>query len=53
MKLIYRGSLDDNVSDAKAVTATYALDAMAAASMGKSCEVSETRAIGCSIKRIQ
>ena len=53
MKLIYRGSLDDNVSDAEAVTSTYALDAMAAASMGKSCEVSETRAIGCSIKRIQ
>lgn len=53
MKLVYRGSLDDNVSDAEAVTSTYALDAMAAVSMGKPCEVTETKAIGCSIKRIQ
>ena len=53
MKLAYRGSLDDNVSDAQAVTATYALDAMAALSEGKPCELAETKAIGCSIKRIQ
>lgn len=53
MTLIYRGSLDDNVSDAAAVTSFYAMDAMAAASMGKPCEVSITKAIGCSIKRVQ
>ena len=53
MTLIYRGSLDDNVSDAAAVTSSYAMDAMEAASMGKPCEVSTTKAIGCSIKRVQ
>ena len=53
MTLIYRGSLDDNVSDAEAVTSFYAMDAMAAASKGKPCEVSTTKAIGCSIKRVQ
>ena len=52
MELIYRGSLDDNVSDADAVESFYALDAMAAASAGKPCKVSETKAIGCSIKRV-
>jgi peroxiredoxin len=52
MKLIYRGALDDNVSDADAVESFYALDAMASTSMGKPCEVSETKAIGCSIKRV-
>ena len=52
MKLIYRGALDDNVSDADAVESFYALDAMASTSMGKPCEVRETKAIGCSIKRV-
>jgi hypothetical protein len=53
MTLVYRGSLDDNVSDASAVEANYILDAMTAMKRGKKCDVAETKAIGCSIKRVQ
>jgi peroxiredoxin len=53
MELVYRGSLDDNVSDASAVQANYVMDAMTALKKGKVCDVAETKAIGCSIKRIQ
>ena len=52
MNLVYRGSIDDNVSDADAVTERYVQDAIAAVAAGKPVTVSETKAIGCSIKRV-
>jgi hypothetical protein len=53
MMLVYRGSLDDNVSDASAVQDNYIMDAMTSLKRGKACDVAETKAIGCSIKRMQ
>lgn len=53
MTLVYRGSLDDNVSDANAVQDNYIMDAMTSLKRGKACDVAETKAIGCSIKRMQ
>ena len=53
MELVYRGSIDDNVSNAAAVESFYVLDAMAEASIGKPCSVPETKAMGCSIKRVR
>ena len=52
MALVYRGSIDNNVSDAEAVTEHYVKDAIAALAKGKTIAVSETKAIGCSIKRV-
>ncbi|HBP45840.1 MAG TPA: thioredoxin family protein [Flavobacteriales bacterium] len=52
MTLVYRGSIDNNVSDAEAVTEHYVKDAIAALAKGKTIAVSETKAIGCSIKRV-
>ena len=50
-KLVYHGSIDDsrNVDKVKTQTLSVALDALLA---GKSVAVSETKAFGCSIKRI-
>ena len=53
MTLVYRGSLDDNVNDANQVEDNYIMDAMTSLKRGKACDVAETKAIGCSIKRIQ
>lgn len=53
MTLVYRGSLDDNVSDASAVESNYVVDAMTSMKRGEKCDVAETKAIGCSIKRVQ
>ena len=52
MNLVYRGSIDDNVSDADAVSARYVQDAITAVANGKPVGVAETKAIGCSIKRV-
>lgn len=52
MTLVYRGSLDDNVNDASAVKEHYVKDAITAVVNGKPCTVPETKAIGCSIKRV-
>ncbi len=52
MNLVYRGSIDDNVSDADAVSERYVQDAITAVSNGKPVGVAETKAIGCSIKRV-
>ena len=52
MNLVYRGSIDDNVSDAEAVSARYVQDAITAVANGKPVSVAETKAIGCSIKRV-
>jgi hypothetical protein len=52
MNLVYRGSIDDNVSDAEAVSERYVQDAITAVVNGEPVGVAETKAIGCSIKRV-
>jgi peroxiredoxin len=49
-KLVYHGSIDDNVDDAKAVKQTYLANAVADLSSGKEQRMAETKAIGCGIK---
>ena len=52
-KLVYEGAIDDNARDAKAVTATYLKDALKNLMSGKKISPSNTKAIGCSIKRVK
>lgn len=49
-KLVYQGTIDDNVKDAGAVKEHYLRDAIDAVAGGKSVPVKETKALGCSIK---
>ena len=46
----YIGAIDDNFQDAKKVKTTYVADAIEALLNGKEVPISETRAIGCTIK---
>lgn len=46
----YIGAIDDNYQDASAVTEKYVEDAVDALLKGEDIKVTETRAIGCSIK---
>ena len=46
----YIGAVDDNFQDPKKVKSTYVADAVEALLNGKEVPVSETRAIGCTIK---
>ena len=48
-KLVYEGAIDDNSKDAKAVKATYLKDVAS----GKKIDPNNTKAIGCSIKRVK
>ncbi len=50
-KLVYKGAIDDNVDDAKAVTKHYLKDAITALVAGKPIETATTKNLGCSIKR--
>jgi thioredoxin-related protein len=52
-KLIYKGGIDDNVKDPKAVTKPYLKDALTAVMKGSKPEVQETKSIGCTIKRAE
>jgi hypothetical protein len=52
MKLIYKGAIDDNNESASKVTKTYLKDAMQSAAAGKAVSVSESKPVGCSIKRV-
>lgn len=52
-KLVYEGSIDDNSKDADAVTATYLKDALNNLKAGKKISPNNTKAIGCSIKRVK
>ena len=49
-RLAYHGAIDDNASDANAVEAAYLKDALDALLTGEAISVSETKALGCSIK---
>ena len=51
--LVYKGAIDDNYNSINDVTKNYLLDAMQEVSDQKSVSVSETKAVGCSIKRVK
>lgn len=53
MALVYQGAIDDNVNKAEDVKEYYLLDAMKATMDGQPVKVQETKAIGCSIKRVK
>ena len=52
LELAYRGSIDDNVNRAEDVKETYLVDAMERMAAGKNIKTPETKALGCSIKRV-
>ncbi len=51
LKLVYKGSIDDNVDDSKKVTAPYLKNALSNLAAGKAIDPAETKPVGCSIKR--
>lgn len=51
MKLVYKGTIDDNHKDAKEVKEFYLKDALNNLGQGKEITNKETRNVGCSIKR--
>ena len=53
MELAYRGSIDDNVNRAADAKEHYLEDAMTRMAEGKNIKKSETKALGCSIKRVK
>lgn len=51
MELVYKGAIDDNYKSAKDVKQAYAKDAVASVANGRKEAVTETKPVGCSIKR--
>ncbi len=51
--LVYKGAIDDNVKDTKAVKQSYLKDALMAVLIGAKPGVTETKSIGCTIKRLE
>jgi thioredoxin-related protein len=51
-KLVYHGAIDDNPSDASAVSRKHLLTAIDEMIAGKSISVKESRSVGCTIKRL-
>ena len=49
-KLVYTGAIDDNAKSAKKVKNNYLMDAIRSIGSNKKIEISETKALGCSIK---
>ena len=52
MTLAYRGSIDDNVNRQEEVEENYLSVAMTRMAEGKKIKIQETKAVGCSIKRV-
>lgn len=52
MKLVYKGSIDDNVKSSKDVKDAYLKIAMRLSASGNEIKNNETKAMGCSIKRV-
>ena len=52
-ELVYRGAIDDNVRDPEAVKENYLKDAISAVIKGQLPAKQETKAIGCTIKRLE
>lgn len=50
-QLVYKGAIDDNYKDVSAVKNHYLKDAIQSLATGKAIAVSETKPVGCSIKR--
>jgi thioredoxin-related protein len=50
-KLVYHGAIDDNPSDANAITRQHLKEAIKELAAGKEISVKESRSVGCSIKR--
>lgn len=50
-KLVYKGAIDDNYQDATKVKENYLLDAIDQMVAGKEILITQSKAIGCSIKR--
>jgi peroxiredoxin len=50
-KLVYKGAIDDNYKSADAVKQAYLKDAIESLSNGKEVALTETKPVGCSIKR--
>lgn len=50
-KLVYKGAIDDNIKDSKAVKEYYLRDALGAVSRGEEVKIASTKSIGCTIKR--
>ena len=51
--LIYKGAIDDNYKSANDVTENYLLNALENVSNQQSISIKETKAVGCSIKRVR
>lgn len=51
--LVYKGAIDDNVKDPKAVKNFYLKDAITAVADGKKPATTESKSIGCTIKRLE
>ena len=52
-RLAYKGAIDDNYKSINDVTKNYLLNALEEVSNQKSVSVNETKAVGCSIKRVK
>jgi peroxiredoxin len=53
MELVYKGAIDDNSKDKNGVEEPYLMNAVKALSAGAEINPAETKALGCSIKRIK
>jgi hypothetical protein len=51
MELVYKGAIDDSYKSAADVKQAYVKDAITSISSGKAVAISETKPVGCSIKR--
>ena len=52
-RLAYKGAIDDNYKSINDVTKNYLLDALEEVSNQKSVNINDTKALGCSIKRVK
>ena len=52
-ELVYKGAIDDNYKSVDNVKSEYLLDALKEVYTQKSITISETKAVGCSIKRVK
>lgn len=53
MNLVYHGAIDDNANDANAVEEDYTVVAIDELISGSGIKTSETRSLGCTIKRVE
>ena len=53
MKLVYHGAIDDNPTDAGNVKRNHLFEAMKELNAGKKITVTESKGVGCGIKRVK